>query len=298
MKQRVRRAWIAMKARVDFPNTKDYKNYGGRGITYDPRYKKFPPFYADVGDPPTLEHTLDRIDTDGDYVPGNMRWATRLEQARNKRNTIYAEIDGVIKPLAEWAEEYGIPYGNVIGRLHIGWSKENAVSIPVKVIIPRKRAKRKGMRLLYTIGTETKSFAQWCAHYNIHTYQFKQRMLEGQDPLTALTTPWGINITGYKGVSWDRRKNLYRATIHTKDARWEKCFKTAEEAGRAYLKIKQEGIPPPQIIENKTGFTGVSWVDKKQKYRARIEIKGKRVDLGYYKTAEEAHTAYLERKAL
>jgi hypothetical protein len=80
------RIWRAMIARCRNPNTKDFKNYGGRGIKVCPEWlTSYPDFLAHVGRRPDPKLTLDRIDNDGDYEPGNVRWATRTEQVRNAR---------------------------------------------------------------------------------------------------------------------------------------------------------------------------------------------------------------------
>ena len=80
-------AWTSMKRRCMDPNATGFKNYGGRGIKVcDEWLNDFTAFYDHVGPRPTSKHSLDRIDNDGDYEPGNVRWATSQAQAKNRRN--------------------------------------------------------------------------------------------------------------------------------------------------------------------------------------------------------------------
>lgn len=81
----VYRIWRGMRSRCENPNQPHYPRYGGRGIKVCERWRDFANFLADMGERPSPRHSLDRIDSDGDYEPGNVRWATASEQRHNAR---------------------------------------------------------------------------------------------------------------------------------------------------------------------------------------------------------------------
>lgn len=124
--------WDSMCQRCQNPNHRQYARYGGRGIKVCKRWLKFENFYTDMGDPPTDEHSLDRIDNDGDYKPSNCRWATHAEQQRNKENNRIITVDGESRCVAEWAEITGIKETTLLQRLQRGWSDERTVNTPVR----------------------------------------------------------------------------------------------------------------------------------------------------------------------
>ena len=125
--------WVSIKGRCLNPKDPAYPDYGGRGICICERWlSSYEDFLVDVGRKPSPQHTLDRIEVNGNYEPGNVRWATRLEQARNRRNSLYIEHDGQRLCLAEWAEKTGIKNWTIRARLRSGWSVGRALTDSVK----------------------------------------------------------------------------------------------------------------------------------------------------------------------
>lgn len=128
--------WRQMIARCSNPKHNRYTRYGGRGIVVCDRWlgqDGFAAFYKDMGPCPSSDHQIDRLDNDGDYQPDNCRWATRKEQARNRRNNHHLVVDGVSKTIAEWAEDMDVKQHMIICRLRRGWSERRAVLTPVRV---------------------------------------------------------------------------------------------------------------------------------------------------------------------
>lgn len=126
------RPWVSAIQRCTNPNTPNYDQYGGRGITICARWRdSFAAFLEDMGGRPSLAYSLDRYpDPNGNYEPGNCRWATSKQQQRNKRNTCWLVIGGVKASLADWAERYGQTTTRVHHRLQSGWTPERALTTP------------------------------------------------------------------------------------------------------------------------------------------------------------------------
>jgi hypothetical protein len=92
--------------------------YGARGINVCERWRDFKNFLADMG--PSRGLTLERDRVNGDYEPGNCRWATMREQENNKRNTRWVVLNGEKKSLADWCRHFNLPYGTVAQRWNMG----------------------------------------------------------------------------------------------------------------------------------------------------------------------------------
>lgn len=100
--------WRSMLARCHNPNNASFRHYGGRGITVCEAWHDFKTFAASVGPRPSAAHSLDRIDVHVGYQPGNVRWATRSEQQKNKTTTRKWESGGFVGTLTEWAARTGV----------------------------------------------------------------------------------------------------------------------------------------------------------------------------------------------
>lgn len=124
------RLWRSIITRCFNSGCAEYRNYGGRGISMDPAWRaSYATFLAAVGRRPGPGYTLDRRNNDLGYVPGNVRWATRKEQARNTRRTRYVNVDGQKVAAMDIVEAKGLPVSTFYGRLQLGWSTEEACGL-------------------------------------------------------------------------------------------------------------------------------------------------------------------------
>lgn len=125
--------WANMKARCLAKSGEKFRNYSGRGISICNDWEHFEPFmdwalnnnYSNL-----LE--LDRINTNGNYEPGNCRFVTKVINANNKRNNVHLAINGVERTLGEWSSITGIPADTFRKRMGYGWTNEQYFLIPVK----------------------------------------------------------------------------------------------------------------------------------------------------------------------
>ncbi len=130
--------WLGIVSRCLTPSTSSWASYGGRGIKVCDRWRtSFEAFISDMGVRPSIDHSVDRIDNNGNYEPGNCRWATRSEQARNTRVSTAMTVNGTTRTIPDWSDLTGLPIGTLRARLRYGWSPERAVSTPP--LIQRKR---------------------------------------------------------------------------------------------------------------------------------------------------------------
>jgi hypothetical protein len=133
-RRRVYTIWAMMIQRCTNPKQRQFHLWGGRGIRVCQRWRaSFTNFLADMGEPPTSKHSIDRYpDKNGNYEPGNCRWATTAEQTRNSSRNHLITFNGKTQCLADWANEIGIPFYRLAQRLNkLGWPVEQALSVRV-----------------------------------------------------------------------------------------------------------------------------------------------------------------------
>jgi len=125
---RIYHIWASLKSRCN----STHKDYGGRGITYDPKWETFEGFYEDMKSGYSDNLSIDRIDVNGNYSKENCRWATTKEQSNNRRNTTFITYDNKIKTISEWCNELNLSVKKIGGRIRKGWSPERAFNTPFK----------------------------------------------------------------------------------------------------------------------------------------------------------------------
>lgn len=126
-----RKAWSAMIHRCYNQDCRSFKDYGGRGITVCDEWRGtdgYDSFLAHIGPRPSALHSLDRINNDGRYEPGNVRWATREEQNRNRRSNVWIQDDGRRMLQEDWSRTLGISRHSIRRRLASGYSTEQVLS--------------------------------------------------------------------------------------------------------------------------------------------------------------------------
>lgn len=160
------RVWGGMLTRCYNENNKTYLRYGGKGIKVCDRWRNsFLAFLEDMGTRPSPKHTLDRIDNNGNYEPGNCRWATLIEQARNKSTSLWIEVDGVNRPAMEWCEISGTDYHAFYWRYENGWSPQECVW-----------GKEEKPLSYITYGGETKTIDEWALQIGISRHTIASRL--------------------------------------------------------------------------------------------------------------------------
>lgn len=172
--------WTGIKGRCYNPNASGYSDYGGRGIRMCERWlTSFSNFYADMGPKPSPDMSIERIDTNGNYEPGNCMWTDAHHQTRNRRNNVYYELNGERMILADWAARYGMQMQTLRDRILLqGLTLEQALSRPV--MDNRVYVEFRGERLTHT---------QAAARIGISLQGFQGRLKRGMSVEEAMAIP-------------------------------------------------------------------------------------------------------------
>jgi hypothetical protein len=123
-----RKAWKDIQRRCNSPSCRDYRNYGARGIQC--LFPSFEDFLADAGPRPAQGYSINRINNEKHYEPGNVRWDDKTAQNRNRRNNHVITYNGESFCIAEWAERLGIHQSTLRSRILDGWAVERAFTPP------------------------------------------------------------------------------------------------------------------------------------------------------------------------
>jgi len=112
-------SWLGMRDRCNSKNHSEYKRYGARGIRVCERWDTFANFLADMGERPSRKHSVDRRDSDGHYEPGNCRWATSVEQSRNRKYAKNITLNGETLHALDWAQKLGLSINTIRKRIRV-----------------------------------------------------------------------------------------------------------------------------------------------------------------------------------
>lgn len=124
--------WASMKDRCSNSNSENFINYGGRGISVCDRWlNSFENFYNDIGDRPSDDHSIDRINNDGNYEPGNCKWSTSEEQNNNTSRNKFYNYNGKNYSIEQLSKEYNINENTLTTRLSRGLTIEEAINKPI-----------------------------------------------------------------------------------------------------------------------------------------------------------------------
>lgn len=170
--------WSKMKDRCTNTKVQSYAAYGGRGITVCERWQSFDLFFADMGERPSPNHSIDRIDNDGPYSPENCRWVgSVLEQRKNCRDNRRITYKGETLILAEWERKTGFSADVISSRIAAGWDIDRVMTEPT------------WNQKSITVNGQTKTIMQWSRLTGIGRTTIRARLQRGWPPEKLFLKP-------------------------------------------------------------------------------------------------------------
>lgn len=159
--------WMKMKSRCYNVNAINYARYGGAGIEVCERWQKFEAFLEDMGERPSMGHSIDRKDSTKGYYPGNCKWSTDTEQSRNRSCVRLLTVGGATLSPAAWAKIQGVSVKTIYNRMQLGWSDNDVV------------LGRSPRSCLLTINGLTKTATEWSKQTGTSTATICKRLRRG-----------------------------------------------------------------------------------------------------------------------
>jgi len=239
-------SWIEMRKRCRNQNVIRYPLYGGAGITVCDRwYNSFELFLEDMGMIPEGKTSLDRYpDSNGNYEPGNCRWANDEEQANNKSNNVMVNLDGISMTMTQAERKLGLNRGTIQNRVRRGATPQEAVEMS----FGRERR-------LYEYNGQLKNSKEWCKYLGITETTFFWRLrnpsFKKEDVFTPKANKPSRSVSGYKGVYKIKDDSFAAYILVDGKNKHLGCFKSAEDAAKVYVSKFKElyGLEPYKINE-------------------------------------------------
>ena len=268
--EKERKALQLMRSRCNNPNDDHYKYYGGRGITLYDKWADsklgFALFIEHIGPCPSDKHSIDRMLNDEGYKPGNVRWATKRQQARNRRSTHDITFNGKTQCLQAWADEININHTTLIKRLNSSnWTLEQA-------LFTKPSSQHKGLNdkarldtgIMLTYQNKTQSLVKWAREKNLSYQSILARYKDNWDIEAIFEVPFQNNsevtTIEYKGTvktakEWSDKLNVPVTTILT---RLQRGFNVEEILG--ITKIIPKGVKT--LTYNGETLTYTDWAKR------------------------------------
>ncbi len=181
------KVWAAMLDRCRNPNHHAFARYGGRGITVDSAWESYEQFIADMGQRPSADHSLDRIDNDGNYSPNNCHWTTQRTQNRNQSRNVLLTFRGVTQSVMDWAEATGLSHAAITQRIkNLGWSVEEALTTPAGKACNWRGTQHKDAAQ-YEFNGKRQSLTQWAIDLGVPRSKLATRLKRGWTVERALS---------------------------------------------------------------------------------------------------------------